>query len=114
MTEDLPQVEITGTRVRELGGSPDDGATHEITVSVRNSGRMPTALEMAKRVKIVKPDTVTVSTGARVVEAPEFWLAGDDTETVELRVAVPEGTPQITLKALSTRGGESTKTITVD
>jgi hypothetical protein len=114
MTEDLPQVEITGTRVRELGGSPDDGATHEITVSVRNSGRMPTALEMAKRVKIVKPDTVTVSTGGRVVEAPEFWLAGDDTETVKLRVTLPEGTPQITLKALSTRGGESTRTITVD
>ena len=35
-----------------------DGATLELKVSVENRGRIPTALEQAKEVKIVRPDTV--------------------------------------------------------
>ena len=41
-------------------GGPD-GATHELQVVVENRGRIPTALEQAKEVKIVRPDTVEVT-----------------------------------------------------
>jgi hypothetical protein len=59
-TESLAQVSIVKTKVVPLTGDPD-GATQQINVTVENLGRIPTALEQAKQVKIVRPDTVQVT-----------------------------------------------------
>jgi hypothetical protein len=76
---------------------------------VRNTGRIPTALEQAKRVKIVRPDQVTVhfdkgSAGRVVGRSPEFWLAGGETRTVAVRIRAG-AERRLTVRALSTRGG---------
>ncbi len=79
LAESLPQVSIVKTKVKALSNDPD-GATHEIDVTVENSGRIPTALEQAKQVKIVRPDTVSVQlpqgSGSVVGDAPSFYLKG--------------------------------------
>jgi hypothetical protein len=108
----LPKIEITNVTVARARASKDS-ATHEVRVTVRNNGRLPTALEQAKRVKIVRPDAVTAApktrgSSTRVIgRAPEFWLNGGETRTVSFRVKVgdkPED-KTIVVRALSTRGG---------
>jgi len=110
----LPRVEIVSAEARELKAAKDS-ASHEIKVTVRNAGQLPTALEQAKRVKIVQPDRVMTrfaSPGGRAIgRAPEFFLGGGQTQTVTLRVKVgdkPEDR-KLTLRLLSTRGGVAEK-----
>ncbi|MGI5213569.1 M14 family metallopeptidase [Plantactinospora sp. CA-290183] len=104
LTGSLPQVELSQVQARRLGGGQADGATHEITATVTNTGRIPTALEQAKEVKIVAPDTVRV-TGADVVgAAPQFYLDAGHKQRVTLRVTGADaGT--VTVEAVSVRGG---------
>ena len=110
MAKSLPRVEIADAQVRTVRPSADS-ATHEIRVTVRNTGRLPTALEQAKRVKIVRPDRLTAQpggTGTRVVgRTQEFWLGGNETRSVTLRVKAGDAGPgrKVTLRLLSTRGG---------
>jgi hypothetical protein len=78
-------------------------------VTVRNAGRLPTALEQAKRVKIVRPDQVTArfekGSSAKIVgRPPEFWLGAGEARTVTLRLRAGAGRV-VTVRALSTRGG---------
>jgi len=88
-----------------------DSATHELTVTLRNNGRMPTALDMAKRVKIVRPDMIMVrgeAPGTAVIgRVPEFWLGGNETKAITLRVkaGATEAAKKLTVRYLSTRGG---------
>jgi hypothetical protein len=104
LTESLPQVALSQVGVRKLRGGQSDGATHEITATVTNTGRIPTALEQAKEVKIVAPDTVEVQ-GARLVgEAPQFFLDGGKKQRVTLRVSKGEA-DSVTVRAVSVRGG---------
>src|SRR5690606_11035109 len=51
----LPQLEWDDVRVRRIDAR-GDSATYEITVSWRNTGRLPTALKQAQLVKIVQED----------------------------------------------------------
>jgi hypothetical protein len=109
MIQSLPQIEITDARISRVS-SGRDSATHELRVTVRNAGRLPTALEMAKRVKIVRPDQVTVrfargSEGRVLGRQEEFWLKGGESKTVTLRLRVPADEKTLTVRALSTRGG---------
>ncbi|MGQ0767401.1 MAG: M14 family metallopeptidase [Gemmatimonadota bacterium] len=109
MSMELPRVEITGVQVAKVSASADS-ATHEVRVTVRNTGRIPTALEQAKRVKIVRPDVVTLESpagsAARQVGRSEFWLGGHETRTVVARVRVPAGqSVEMTARVSSTRGG---------
>ncbi len=117
MAMSLPTLEITGARVTALQNA-EDGATHEVQVTVRNSGRIPTALEQAKQVKIVRPDMVTArfaGAGSRVLgPAPQFWLGGNDTQTITLRIVAGD-TPasrRMTLRLSSTRGGIAEREVT--
>ena len=55
MAQQLPQVKIVSAASKPAG----DGV-YDVTVTVTNEGLMPTALEMAKRVKMVRPDRVTL------------------------------------------------------
>jgi len=111
LAQSLPQIEITNVAVQPARMAKDS-ATHEIRVTVRNSGRLPTALEQAKRVKIVRPDHVVAriaqgSTTRTIGRAPEFWLNGGESRTVTLRLRAGEKPEDktITVRALSTRGG---------
>lgn len=110
MAMELPKVEITKVEVRRARRAAD-GATHEVAVTVRNTGRIPTALEQAKRVKIVRPDLLTVEgprgTRARAIgRGTEFYLNGRETRTIVVRIIVPEGeTAEMNARVTSTRGG---------
>lgn len=119
MAQSLPQIEITDARVVALSGTQRDSATHEVRVTVRNSGFMPTALEQAKRVKIVRPDRVVLQPprggGTRAVgRSEEFWLAGGATKTttVRLRAGSAATDRRVTVRALSTRGGVAERELT--
>jgi len=116
LAQSLPQVEIvsvTSAPVKLARGAKAaaDSATHEVKVTVRNSGRLPTALEQAKRVKIVRPDMVTAraaTPNTRMVgRVPEFWLGGGETKVITLRLkAGPSADDRkLNLRLTSTRGG---------
>jgi hypothetical protein len=55
MAQQLPQVRIVSATAR-----PGADGTFEVTVIVTNDGAMPTALEIAKRVKMVREDAVSL------------------------------------------------------
>lgn len=55
MAQQLPQVKIVSASAKASA----DGV-YDVSVTVTNEGLMPTALEMAKRVKMVRPDRVTL------------------------------------------------------
>jgi hypothetical protein len=86
---------------------------------VRNSGRLPTALEQAKRVKIVRPDEVNASPVERgsatrmLGRAPEFWLNGGETRTVSIRVKAGDkpDDKRVRVRLLSTRGGTAEREV---
>ena len=118
MAMDLPRIEIANVTVEKIS-APADSATHEVRVTVRNSGRIPTALEQAKRVLAVRPDAVTLAPAAgssvRVLDrATEFFLAGYESRTITIRVRIPEGQgATFTVRALSTRGGKAEREVRV-
>ena len=112
----LPDVEIVNATVTKVGVSKDS-ATHEVRVTLRNNSIMPTALEQAKRVKIVRPDqlTVTAPNAARlrtVSRQTEFHLAGKETRTITVRVVAPTATTA-TVRFSSTRGGVATRDVQI-
>lgn len=109
---EMPQVSMSRPSVRRLSRPQDDGATHEIVVVVSNAGRIPTALEQAKEVKIVRPDTVTVEGATIVGPEPAFHVAGRGSERVTLRVAAGEA-EEVTVTVQSVRGGVDTATATL-
>ncbi|MDQ3070867.1 MAG: peptidase, partial [Acidobacteriota bacterium] len=117
LAEQLPQVRILSASAKAAG----DG-TFDVSVEVTNEGLMPTALEMAKRVKMVRPDFVSIEmTGAPPAQgaAPANpararqeigWLKAGEKKTVTLKVRTA-GSAKITIG--STRGGVDTRTIDV-
>ena len=118
MAQALPQVEIADVAVAPVRAARDS-ATHELRVTVRNSGRLPTALEMAKRVKIVRPDMLTIRGGGatRVVgRAPEFWLNGGESKVVTLRIRAGAGEVDkaFSVRLSSTRGGVATRDVRIN
>jgi hypothetical protein len=115
MAQSLPQVEITNVAVAPARAA-SDSATHELRVTVRNAGRLPTALEQAKRVKMVRPDNLTLRGGGAtrlIGRAPEFWLAGGETRVVTLRVRAGSNAADqaFTVRLSSTRGGVAVREV---
>ena len=55
LAQQLPQVKIVSAAAK-----PASDGLFDVTAVVTNSGLMPTALEIAKRVKMVRPDAVTL------------------------------------------------------
>ena len=112
MAKSLPQLSIASVKAARLTRAAADSATHELTVTVRNSGRLPTALEQAKKVKIVRPDRIVAefakgSTSRAVGTGPEFWLGGNETRTIRLRIkaGAESADRSLVVRLLSTRGG---------
>jgi hypothetical protein len=116
MAQSLPRIEITDATIAPVASGADT-ATHELRVTVRNSGRLPTALEMAKRVKIVRSDQIAVrfaekSEGRMLGRQDDFWLNSGESHTVTVRLRIPQAERTITVRALSTRGGVAERAVT--
>lgn len=119
LAQSLPQLEIMNVATTKIPMSKDS-ASHEIRVTVRNSGRLPTALEQAKRVHIVQPDKVSLkfakgSTNKIVGRVPEFWLGGGESRvvTVRMRAGSKPADREVTVRGLSTRGGVAERVVRV-
>jgi hypothetical protein len=111
MIDSLPNVNVVRTKLNPLPDGQQDDATHELRVTVENQGRIPTALEQAKEIKIVRPDTVEIEledgAGEVVGDEPEFFLRGNQRQTVTVRLDLTAEQPsgRFTLRLESTRGG---------
>jgi hypothetical protein len=105
----LPQVNILRTELRPVKKEPN---TFEVVCTVTNEGYLPTALKMADRVKIVRPDNVSISlpsgvefVGSRARQEIGY-IQGQEKKEVRWKVKMNPGTSgeaEITLS--STRGG---------
>jgi hypothetical protein len=105
----LPRVKIAGSSFKPLKKEKD---TYELAVTLVNEGYLPTALKMADRVKIVRPDNVTVGlpsgvelSGVRARQEIPFLQGGQKTEVRwKVKMAKPvTGEADVTFS--STRGG---------
>lgn len=119
LAQQLPQVRIVSAT-----STPSSAAgVFDVELVVTNEGKMPTALEMAKRVKMVRPDTatITLSTGQALVQpaagvkqpaqrtAIEIdWLKPGETRRVTWQVS---GTGEARVSIGSTRGGLDSRTL---
>jgi hypothetical protein len=96
---------------------------YDVTVTLTNEGQMPTALDIARRVKIVRPDTCTLTPGSgqELLKAPQGqrqqrpvmelgWLKAGETKTVTWQV---KGIGKAIVNLSSTRGGIDRKDVTV-
>jgi hypothetical protein len=113
----LPQVRIVTATSKAIGKG-----RFGITASFTNDGLMPTALEMAKRVKIVRPDLATLElaadSGVQIVKGKASqdlgWLGSKETKSAAWEVTVPDGKAvDVTVGVSSTRGGVAKRTVRV-
>ena len=122
MAMHLPLLAEPEVAVRQIAAEADS-MTYEVSVSWRNTGRLPTALQQAQLVKIVRPDRVDLEFDGELtrgeepsvrVVVPEIrdktiavgWTAAGETKTVQFQVrtyAVPGARGRYRVQ--STRGG---------
>jgi hypothetical protein len=117
LAQQLAQVKIVSVTATVGGGGVID-----VQATVTNEGLIPTALEMAKRVKMVKPDVVSVrlAQGQELAKgadgkAPQAaqdigWLKPGETRVVKWQV---KGAGTATVTIASTRGGVQHRTVDV-
>ena len=112
LAQQLPQVKIVSATTKPAATA----GAFEVELVVTNEGKMPTALEIAQRVKMVRPDTVsiTLAKGQELVapadtKAPRprreieiDWLKPGETKRATWQV---RGAGQVTVMVASTRGG---------
>jgi hypothetical protein len=111
LTQQLPQVRIVSAAAQPSATA----GVFDVEMRVTNEGNMPTALEIAQRVKIVRPDTctVTLAKGQELAPPPAGqprqraaveieWLKPGETKRVAWRV---KGEGSVTVSIGSTRGG---------
>ena len=119
MAEQLPQVRITAATATPAKGAP---GIFDVTMTVTNEGLMPTAMEMAKRVKIVRPDTciITLPKGVEIVKpfvgkVPQTAIEIDSIKPGETKTATwqVKGSGTATVAISSTRGGVDKREVTV-
>jgi hypothetical protein len=118
----LPQLELGAVTVTRAG-SAGDTTSYDVTVTFRNTGRLPTALQQAQLVKIVQEDRVVLDFDSTLTKRPNpkvtivnpatrdktirtGWTEPGETKTVTFRVNTM-GVPGVraTVRVLSTRGG---------
>ena len=108
MYKKLPRLKVVGGGIKPAKKDKD---TYDLTVIVANEGFLPTALKMADRVKVVRPDNVTVSlpAGVEIVGRARQeigYLQGGERRPVVFKVKMAKpvsGEVEVTLS--STRGG---------
>ena len=119
LARQLAQVKLASVTVSPAASG---AGVFEVKATVTNEGLIPTALEVAKRVKIVRPDACAIrlapgqelvrTTGGRSQPAATDigWLKPGESKTVTWEVKGP-GTA--TVSATSTRGGVDRKEVAV-
>jgi len=118
----LPQLELGGVSVTRAGAYGDT-TSYDVTVTFRNTGRMPTALKQAQLVKMVQEDRVTLEFDSTLTKRPNpkvtiaspatrdktirtGWTEPGEAKTVTFRVnTVGMRGAKGTVRVLSTRGG---------
>lgn len=129
LAQQLPQVKLS-----QVQAKPGKDGITEVSATLTNVGRMPTALDIAKRVKVVRPDALqlVLGTGLELVKPVEAkpkeedrrgrgegrdetrkelgWLKAGEAKTITWKV---KGSGTLTVQALSTRGGVDRKEIQV-
>ncbi len=127
MAMDLPQVELLDVQHEK------EGELHRLKIQWTNSGKLPVALEQAKRVKIVQEDRVMLEIDKELTKGhedakvkivtPELHdktIFAGYTEPGEVKEALFElqvnsnDPVEVKVKLLSTRGGYKEKTITLE
>ena len=128
LAKHLPQIEIASIDINPS----DEENVYEVDVSITNSGFLPTALEQAKLVKIVKPDRVKLTFDKELTKdrknkkveilVPKIqnkvielnWTAKGEVKTAHFKVKL-NGINEAKCKVhiLSTRGGYKVKEITL-
>ncbi len=123
----LPRIELDSVSIEQA----ERPGEYDIEVTFTNVGRLPTALEQAKLVKIVRQDRVRLEFDpalthfsdekVRIIEPVTHdkeircgWLAGGDCTTARFRVRLHGiDTAECTVHVLSTRGGHVEKKIVI-
>ncbi|MFC1725079.1 M14 family metallopeptidase [candidate division KSB1 bacterium] len=128
LAKHLPQVEITDVKVK-----PDkEEGIFKVEVSFTNTGYLPTALDQAKLVKIVRPDRVRLEFDKELTKGrknkkveiilPEFsnkdvecgWTKKGEKNKAEFKVKLNGiDSAKCKVHVLSTRGGKKTKEIII-
>ncbi len=122
----LPQIEIEKIDVKKKRDE------YELSVTFTNVGELPTALEQAKLVKIVREDCVRLEFDKELthdvhnpkveIVSPEThdkviyagWTDGGNSKTVKFRVKLNGiDSAKCTVHVLSTRGGHKTEEVTI-
>jgi len=86
LANSLPELHAAAPKVRRVSANADS-ATWEVRITVRNDGRLPTALKQADLIKIVRPDRIRLDLGELKTsdEGRQVrWLDGADEGEVEL------------------------------
>ncbi len=113
MVKHLPQIEWNNIAVKKKKSYKNDSTDYVITVSFKNTGKLPTALKQAHLVKIVKEDNVSISFDKKLVsgENPSLKIltkgaGGRRSYYGSMGAAAPSS--NVSLKAGYTKGGEAT------
>ncbi len=121
MVNSLPELHAGEPRVRRVSADADS-ATWEVRVTVRNDGRLPTALKQADLIKVVRPDRVRLSLDGLKATGDDRqvrWLEGTRDGEVEMGLLQPKESKEAVIRfrtygverwsgkfeVLSTRGG---------
>jgi hypothetical protein len=131
MALDLPTLEWKSGKV-EKWKSYKDSADYKITVSYTNTSKIPTALKMADRIKIVQKDQVMLEFDKKLTSGDQpkikiidpksqdkeryfdhLWQNQVQTATFTVRTYSPDKIP-VKVKVLSTRGGVLEKEMTIE
>jgi hypothetical protein len=117
LAESLPQVKVVSAAVKPVKKQAD---TYEVTAVFTNEGFLPTALEMAERVKIVRPDAALIKlpAGCELAGSPSRQEIGrirqNETKEVRWTIKVKPGTAgEAEVSILSTRGGVARTTVKI-
>ncbi|MGZ5469930.1 MAG: peptidase, partial [Candidatus Aminicenantales bacterium] len=117
LAQSLPQVKIVSAGAKAVRKEAD---TFEITAIFTNEGFLPTALEMADRVKIVRPDAAVIRlpAGAELVGVRARQEIGhirqNERKEVRWKIKVKPGTSgEAEVSILSTRGGVARTTVKI-
>lgn len=117
LAQSLPQMKILSTEVKPVKKEP---GAFEIVAVFTNEGFLPTALQMADRVKIVRPDAASVRlpAGVELVDArarqETGFLKQNEKKEVRWKIKVKPGTTgEAEVSILSTRGGVARTTVKI-
>ncbi len=120
LAESLPQVKVVSAEARRIPGA---AGSYEVKAVFTNTGYLPTALRMAERVKIVRPDWaviklsgqgVSLDAGSRAKVELGILASGQTKEVLWKVKAAGTEKPVIEVGISSTRGGIDKKSVRVD